>query len=57
MSDETQDGEPIDVLTGLPQDSPSSPVLFAIYIADVHRAAEGQVEGSRVTLRMNDVSG
>ena len=27
--------------------SPISPVLFAIYIADVHAAVEDQVEGSR----------
>lgn len=37
----------MDVTTDLPQGSPISPVLFAIYIADIHRAVESQVEGSR----------
>ena len=35
MSVDGQDGEPMDVTTGLPQGSPISPALFAIYIADV----------------------
>ena len=30
--------------TGLPQGSPVSPVLFAIYIAETHEAVESQVE-------------
>lgn len=41
------DGEPMEVTTGLPQGSPTSPVLFAIYVADIHKAVEGQVEDSR----------
>ena len=32
MSVDGQDDEPMDVTTGLPQGSPISPVLFAIYI-------------------------
>ena len=36
-----------DITTGLPPESPISPVLFAIYTADVHAAVEEQVEGSR----------
>ena len=40
MSVDGQDGEPMDVTTGLPQGSPISPALFAIYIADIHGAVE-----------------
>ena len=32
------DGEPEEVTTGLPQGSPVTPVLFAIYISEVHAA-------------------
>lgn len=51
MSVDGQDGESMDVTTGLPraQGSPISPVHFAIYIADIHGAAESQVEDSRGT--------
>ena len=42
------DGEPANVTTGLPQESPISPVLFAVYISYLdHRAVEGQVEQGR----------
>ena len=47
MGVDGQDGEAMDVTTGLPQGSPISPVLFAIYIADIHEAVESQVEDSR----------
>ena len=47
MSVDGQDSEPMGVTTGLPQGSPVSPVLFAIYIVDIHQAAESQVEDSR----------
>ena len=46
MSVDGQDGEPIEVTTGLPQRSPISPALFAIYIADIHEPVEDQVEDS-----------
>lgn len=36
MSVDGQDGEPLGVTTGLPQGSPISPVLIAIYIADIY---------------------
>ena len=42
MSVDGQDGEPISITTGLPQGSPISPVLFALYIADIHETVEGQ---------------
>lgn len=42
-----QDGEPLEVTRGLPQGSPISPDLFAIYIADIRQAVEGQVADSR----------
>jgi hypothetical protein len=35
-----QEGEEMEVTTGLPQGSPVSPILFAIYIAGVHSAVE-----------------
>ena len=41
---------PGEVTIGLPQGSPISPVLFAIYIAESHRAVEGQVEVCRAIL-------
>ena len=47
MSVDGQDSDPLEVTTGLPQGSPISPVLFAIYIADIHQAVEGQVEDCR----------
>lgn len=48
------DSEPMEVATGLPQGSPISPVLFAIYIADIRQAVESQVEGSRGTSSVDD---
>ena len=56
MSVNGQDGEPMDVTTGLPQGSPISPAPFAIYIADIHEAVEDQVEGSRGISYMDDVT-
>ena len=44
MSVDGQDGEAREVTTGLPQGSPVSPVLFAIYIADIHGEVEGQMD-------------
>ena len=55
MSVDGQDDEPREVTTGLPQGSPVSPVLFAIYIAllveNRHRriAEAGQAEWSLST--------
>ena len=56
MGVDGQDGEPTRVTTGLPQGSPISPVLFAIYIADIHGAVEGQVEDSRGISFVDDVT-
>ena len=47
MSVDGQDDDPREVTTGLPQGSPISPALFAIYIADIHATVEGQVQDSR----------
>ena len=58
MSVDGQDGEPMamEVTTGLPQGSPISPALFAIYIADIHGAVEDQVEDSRGISYVDDVA-
>ena len=56
MSVDGQDGEPMDVTTGLPQGSPISPALFAIDIADIHEAFENQVEDSRGISYVADVT-
>ena len=56
MSVDGQDGEPMEVTTGLPQGSPISPALFAIYIADIHGAVEDQVEDSRGISYVDDVT-
>ena len=42
MSVDGQEGEPMEVTMGLQQGSPISPVLFAIYIAEIHRAVEDE---------------
>ena len=47
MSVDGQDDDPRPVTNGLPQGYPISPVLFAIYIADIHSAVEDQVEEPR----------
>ena len=47
MSVDGQNDDPRTVTNGLPQGSPISPVLFAIYIADTHSAVEDQVEEPR----------
>ena len=56
MSVDGQDSEPIDVTTGLPQGSPISPVLFAIYIADIHQAVEDKTEQCRGISFVDDVT-
>ena len=42
--------------TGLPQGSPISPALFAIYMADIHGAVEDQLEDSRGISFVDDVT-
>ena len=56
MSVDGQDGDQTDVTTGLPQGSPIAPVLFAIYIADIHEAAENQAEDSKGIPFVGDVT-
>ena len=56
LSVDGQDSSPMEVTTGLPRGSPISPVLFAIYIADVHATVEGQVEHSRGISFVDDVT-
>ena len=51
-----QDGEPMTVTTSLPQGSPVSQVLFAIYIAGIHGVVESQVEDSRGISFVDDVA-
>lgn len=56
MSVDGQDGPPLDVTTGLPQGSPVSPVLFGIYIADVHSTVEERVSGCRGLSFVDDIT-
>ena len=56
MSVDGQGGEPMEVTTGLPQDLPISPVLFAIYIAEIHGAVESQVEDCQGISFVDDVT-
>ena len=42
-----QDGEEMSATTGLPQDSPVSPVLIALYITEIHQAVKSKIEGCR----------
>ena len=56
MSVDGQDSEPISVTTGLPQGSPISPVLFAIYIAEIHGAVKGQVDHCRGISFVGDIT-
>ena len=56
MSVDGQNGGAGEVTAGLPQGSPASPVLFAIYIAEIHGEVEGQVEGYRGISFVGDVT-
>ena len=46
----------MEVTTGLPQGSPVSPVLFALYIADIHQAVESQMEDCRGISFVDDIT-
>ena len=50
------DGEPKEVTTGLPQDSPVSPVLFGIYISEVHVAIQSKVPETAGISFVDDVT-
>ena len=56
MSVGGQDSDEMAVTTGLPRGSPVSPVLFTLYIADIHQAVESQVEDSRGISFVDDVT-
>ena len=51
-----QDGEEVPVTTGLPQGSPVSPVLFALYIAEIHQVVESQAEDCRGISFVDDIT-
>ena len=56
MSLDSQDGEEMPVSTNLPQGSPASPALLAIYIAEIHQTVESRVEDSRGISSVDDVT-
>ena len=56
MSVDGQDSPPLEVITRLPQGSPISPVLFAIYIVNIHQAVEGQIEDCRGISFVDDIT-
>ena len=47
LSVDRQEDEPRVVTTSLPQESPVSPVLFAIYMSDIRREVEGRMEAGQ----------
>ena len=51
-----QEGDDTEVTTGLPQGSAVSPILFAIYIAEVHEFVESRVPGVRALPFVDDVT-
>jgi len=51
-----QEGDEMGVTTGLPQGSPVSPILFNIYIAEIHGAVERKVPGVRGLSFVDDVT-
>lgn len=56
MSVDGQYGEATSAITGLPQGSLILPVLFAIYIVEIHRAVMDRVERCRGTSFVDDVT-
>ena len=51
-----QEGDEMEVTTRLPQGSAVSPILFAIYIAEVHGFVESRVPGVRALSFVDDVT-
>ena len=56
MSVDGQDRPPMQVTTGLPQGSSVSPVLFNLYIGEIHGAVEQRVPGSQALSFVDDVT-
>ena len=56
MSIDAQNGEEMSVTTRLPQGSPISLVLFALYIAEIHQAVESQVQDCRGISFADDIT-
>ena len=51
-----EEGDPIPVNTGLPQESPVSPVLFLLYIADLGKKMESRYPGTTGLSFVDDVT-
>ena len=50
------DGEPESIMTGLPQGSPVSPVLFGIYISGIHETVLVRVQGAEGISFVDDIT-
>ena len=51
-----QEGQAREVTTGLPQGSPTSPVLFTVYMADIHKEVEQRVDDCGGLLFVDDIT-
>jgi hypothetical protein len=49
-------GPEIEVISGLPQGSAVSPILFTVYIADIHSEVEGKINSVRALSFVDDIT-
>jgi hypothetical protein len=56
MAFDGYEGPEIEVISGLLQGSAVSPILFAIYIADIHSEVEGKINSVRALSFVDDIT-